>query len=119
MQANNPLLNFIGLRPTGDFADLTVYTNKRGRIVWFDKSPPDKPPSTRQLHQRQMFRYAAQGWRHLRESNRNDWNTAARRAGLYLSGYLLYLVWIIKPDRPAIRTIERQTGITLLKTGHE
>lgn len=114
MQVNNPLLNFIGMRPTGDFADLTVYTNKRGRIVWFTKAPPDKPPSIRQLHQRQMFRNAARGWRDLRERKRDEWNTAARRAGLYLSGYLLYVVWILKPDRAAIRTIERQTGITLL-----
>jgi len=114
MQADERILNFLGLRPTGDFADLTAYTTSAGKTVWFLKSPPQKPPSVRQLHQRQMFRNAARAWRELGQETRNDWNEAARRAHLYLSGYLLFLVWIVTPDRPAIRTIERLSGITLL-----
>lgn len=114
MHVDDRKLNFIGLRPTGDLANLTAYTSKRNRTVWFPKSPPLKPPSIRQLHQRLLFGNAARGWSQLTQATQDDWNEAARRAHLYLSGFLLYMVWSLTPDRPTINTIERQSGITLL-----
>jgi len=114
MYVKDRRLNFLGFRPTGDLADLTAYPTAQGQVVWFPKSPPLKPPSSRQIHQRLIFREAALGWNRLQQETRDDWNTAARRAHIYLTGYLLYMVWTLTPDRPAIRTIERLSGVTLL-----
>lgn len=114
MQAQDRKLNFLGFRPTGDLADLTSYTSKRNKVVWFKKAPPLKPPSLKQIHQRLLFGNAARGWKQLTQGTRDDWKTAAHRAHIHLSGYLLYMVWTLTPDRGPIRTIERISGITLL-----
>jgi len=115
MHANDRKLNFLGFRPTGDLADLTAYTSARNKTVWFLKAPPDKPPSDRQRHQRERFRQVGEAWRGLGPTVRQNWLDAARNAGLFLSGYTLFLVWLLCRDRPTIRTIERQTGITLVQ----
>lgn len=114
MYGSDRRLCFVGFRPTGDLGDLTAYTSTQGKVVWFPKSPPLKPASPRQLFQRQRFRNVGLAWRALNAATRADWMNAARRAHLYLNGYLLFLVWQMLPDRAAIRTIERQSGITLL-----
>ena len=114
MFATDRRLTFLGIRPTGDLANLTAYTASNGRVVWFPKSPPLKPPSARQIHQRLLFGNAGRGWNLLKQETRDDWKEAAYRAHLHLSGYLLYLVWTLTQDRPAIRTVERLSGITLL-----
>lgn len=114
MHAEDRRLNFLGFRPTGDLADLTAYTSARGKVVWFKKAPPLKPPSPRQVHQRLIFGNAARGWKLLTEATRNAWINAAHRAHLHLSGYLLYMVWSLLRDRATIRTIERQSGVDLL-----
>lgn len=105
---------FIGFRPTGDVAGYTAYTNRKGRVVWFIKSPPKTPFTRLQLRHMRAFEFAARAWSHQTQETRNDWNRAARRAHLYLSGYSLWMHWQLKRDRPAIATIERQSGIQLL-----
>jgi len=115
MHTEDRKLSFLGFRPTGDLADLTAYTSVRNKTVWFIKAPPLEPASPRQLRQRQHFRNAAIGWRALREETREDWRRAARRAHLDLCGYTLYLVWLLCPDLSSIRTIERLSGITLVR----
>ncbi|GAG05765.1 unnamed protein product, partial [marine sediment metagenome] len=114
MHTQDRLLSFIGFRPTGDLAGLTAYTATNGRVVWFVKAPPLKPPSVRQVHQRLLFGNAGRGWTQLTQETRNDWIEAAHRTHIHLSGYLLYLVWNLVRDRGTIRTIERQSGITLV-----
>jgi len=114
MQATDRRLFLLGLRPTGDLADLTCYTSKRGRIVWFPKSPPQKPPSMAQIHQRNKFRAAAQAWRTLEPQIRANWLAAAKKASLFATGYDLWIFWQLKRDTAAIRTIERQTHLQLL-----
>ncbi len=114
MLATDRRLNFLGFRPTGDLANLTAYTSARGRVVWFVKAPPLKPPSLRQIHHRLLFGNVGRGWRELQKETRDAWNEASRRTHIHLSGYLLYLVWNLVRDLGPIRTIERQSGISLI-----
>lgn len=117
MAINRKNLTWLGLHPAGDLAGLTCYTNKKGKTVWFIKSPPKVPPSDPQRRQRIRFTIAATAWQHLTQEQRYDWHSACRTAGLYLHGYNLWIYWQLKRDIPTLRTIERQSGITLLPAG--
>ena len=44
MTPEDIMLSFLGFGATGDLGPLTVYTNKRGKLVWFLKAPPTCPP---------------------------------------------------------------------------
>lgn len=114
MHSGDRRLTFVGLRPTGDLAGLTAYSNRKGKVVWFPKSPPTKPASMRQLHQRYLFAAAALGWKTLSASTRSQWHAAAAAAHLYLNGYTLWMSWRLDPDVGAMRTIQRITNITLI-----
>lgn len=104
----------MGLSQTGDLGPFTIYTDARRRPVWFLKSPPAKPPSPRQVLQRNAFRMAAKAWQQIGAQVRAEWNAAARHANLYLNGYTLWVHYQTRRDRRAIQTIERLTGRTLL-----
>jgi len=106
----------LGLSQTGDLGPFTIYTSKRRKPVWFTKSPPTKPPSRLQSHQRNLFRMAAKAWQQQSPSTRAKWMLAARRAKLYVNGYTLFVYYQLKRDRPAIATIERLTNLQLLPT---
>ena len=112
-----PAYNVIGFNPTGDIGDFTVYTSRRRGAVWFLKSPPKKPASYKQLHQRNRFRLIAELWRSLDQSTRDNWRNAALKATLHISGYALFVVYQQKRDPALIETIEMQSGISLLPIG--
>lgn len=107
---------WFGLNPTGDLGPFTIYTSRRAGTVWFAKAPPTKPPTVHQLRQRNRFRLAAYAWRNLSQEQRNDWDTACRRAYLYINGYNLWIWWQLKRDRATLATIERHSRINLLPT---
>jgi len=104
----------LGFRQTGDLGPFTIYTSRRRKPVWFLKSPPMKPPSPMQRHQRSRFTMAARAWQQLSPGIRKRWSLAAARARLYLSGYNLWLHYQLAPDRRALRTIELQSRIQLI-----
>lgn len=105
---------FLGFGPTGDLGALTIYTDKRGNIVAFPKSPPLLPPTYWQVAQRNRFRLAGQAWQTITATTREQWNTAAKRLNAAVTGYNLFLYWQLTDDMPAIRTIERQTHTRLI-----
>jgi len=114
MQIPHGTLKLIGFSPTGDLGPLTAYTSTRAGTVWFTKSPPTKPASDWQRRQRDRFTLAARAWRALTDANRRRWNRAAQLARLYIHGYNLWIWWQLKRHRPTLRTIERQSGVTLI-----
>lgn len=114
MKIPNRALKFIGLNPTGDLGPLTCYTSRRHGTVWFVKAPPLTPPSVKQLHQRDRFRLAAEAWRNLSDEQKETWRLACRRAGLYLSGYCLWTFWLLLHKLEHMRTIERQSRLSLV-----
>jgi len=105
---------WIGLRPTGDLAGFTCYTDARGHAVWFVKSPPKVPFSRLQLRRLRAFEFVARAWNSQTQATRDTWNLAARRCHLYVCGYSLFVHWQLKRDQGTIRTIERNSGLQLL-----
>jgi hypothetical protein len=108
------MFRLIGWMCQGDLGDLTCYTSQRNNVIWFLKSPPKEPASPEQLTQRQFFIDAAAAWKALSAEMRERWNRASKAAHLRIHGYDLFTYWYVKGDWPALRTIERQTGIDLL-----
>lgn len=104
----------IGFAATGNLGPFVVYTSRRQGTVWYVKPKEGKFFCWKRTHQRNRFRHAAMAWKSLPQEERNAWNLACRLARLYLCGYALYTWWQTKRDRPALRTIERQSGITLV-----
>ena len=113
-QTLTKLYTLFGFIAWGDIAEITIYRSRRGKMVWFPKTYPDKPPSPDQLTQRQKFTDAAQDWQSLTEDQRNKWDLVTRKASLCMTGYNLYVHWHIFQDDDSIHTLEHQTGITLL-----
>lgn len=114
MKIPHGTLRFLGFNATGDLGPLTAYTSRRAGTVWFPKSPPLKPPSDHQLRQMDRFRFAARAWKAEHESTRKNWHDAARRARLLVNGYTLFTWYQLTRNRAALRTIELQSGCTLI-----
>jgi len=108
------LFNVFGFVLWGDFADLTMYRSKRGKVVWFMKTWPHKAASEKQLTWRALWSTASAAWRVLPYSTRQQWMLAARRASLCLHGYDLWMHWNLTGDDAAIATLEHQTNTQLL-----
>jgi hypothetical protein len=104
----------VGFSATGDCGGFTFYTDKRKNRVAFPKSPPKEPPTGLQTHRRNQFRLAALAWENLPPSLRSNWNLAARQAGLRITGYNFFVYYQTKRDLAAVRTIEQQTGLSLV-----
>ncbi len=113
MNTPENLFQWLGFNPTGDLSGWTLYTNKRGGVVWFQKSPPKKTRTRSQVRQWYKYVQAAKAWRNLTQETRNDWNEACRRTRLYLSGYNLWVWFQTNPDKAILRTIERHAKIAL------
>src|SRR5216684_5549072 len=98
LSLNDPLLTVIGVYVAGDLGDLTVYTNKNGRIIWFPRSPPTKPPTEKQIAQRNRFKRARQNYDELSESDKESWEELCRLNHLDLTGQNAYLSLSLLPD---------------------
>jgi hypothetical protein len=113
-QPKTALYSVLGWVIWGDLGPVTMYRDKQGKIVAFPKTWPKKPASPAQATQRALFIAAATGWRALTAQQRAAWELATRRASLAMHGYDLWVHWSLTEDEQAIRTLERQTGTTLL-----
>ena len=114
LTTTNRILQLIGIRPTGDLGPLTAYTSRRGKVVWFLKSPPHGPPSVHQARQRNTFRLVGEAWSQMTDAEREQWSLAERRAYLDITGYNLYVWYNTVGDDEIIRTIERKTNTNLI-----
>ncbi len=111
---NRKLLSLFGLRPTGDFGPWTFYTSKAGLPVWFVKAPPTSPPTERQSFIRWKLGIFGSDWTHLPNETKKNWETATKRTGLKMTGYNLWQWWHWHSNINVMRTIERQSGVTLV-----
>lgn len=114
LQKSSNLFHIFGLVAWGDIAELTMYKSKRGKVVVFHKSYPEGPPSDNQAHWRTRFANASTAWLNLSLATKQKWETVTKRLSLSMTGYDLFLSWQLAPDLPTMRTLERQSGITLL-----
>lgn len=108
------MVPFLGFIAWGDINELSVYRDKQGKMIFFPKTWPDKPPSESQLAQRAKYTAAAVLWKALSDNEREQWDLACRRACLCMHGYNLWQHWQQMADESAIRTLERQTKTVLL-----
>lgn len=114
IQPPENLLHLLGLVAWGDIAELTLFKTKRGKVVTFHKSYPEGPPSVNQQWQRARFRAASAGWVALPAAAKQNWELATKRLSLPMTGYDLWMSWLLAPDRTAMETIERHSHLTLL-----
>lgn len=114
MLAKTELLRYLGLNTQGDLGPWTMYTGKRGQLVFFLRSPPLDPPSPLQTSQRNAFRLNGYVWRRLSSQHQTDWETASKRAQLKINGHNLFTFWNLTKDDAAIRTVERLSRMKLI-----
>ena len=114
MRRTEDLLRYLGFNSQGDLGPWTFYTSQRGALVYFIKAPPLEPPSLLQLSVRNSIRLAAYTWRSLAPQARVDWELVSQRAHLSITGYNLFVSWILGRDDAAIHTLERITRIDLI-----
>ena len=103
----------MGLQVSGDFADLTIYSDQFGRKIPFLKSPPKKPASPAQIAVRTAFKEAQKSWAMLSDAQKKNLEDACRKTSVPLTGQNLWIHTITTRDKDAYLTIERQSGITL------
>lgn len=103
----------MGLQVSGDFADLTIYSDRFNRKVPFLKSPPKEPPSPAQVAQRAAFKAAQQSYMALSASQKATLEKACQLTSIPLTGQNLWIHTLMVRDKPAYLTIGRQSGLTL------
>lgn len=105
---------FLGVNTNGDLGPYTFYTSKRKRLVVFLKTWPKDPATYNQTLNRNRWRHAAIRWRRLSTSARNDWTLLARRANTTVTGYNLFIFYMMNTNIKIIETLQRQTGINVI-----
>lgn len=113
MKISRNIAAFLGWRPTGDLGAYTIYTSKRGAVVFYPRAPPNKPPSPGQTRSRNAFRAAAAAWATLPTEEKIKWQLAAHRAGLRITGYDLWVSLCRRPDPPTLSTVCAHSQINL------
>jgi len=113
-QPPQSLIHFFGLIAWGDFGPLTMYRSARRRVVAYQKAPPDKPPTAWQIAQRERFKDAALTWKTFTPYLKPNWERAAKRLSLKVTGYNLWVYYKLKNAEAYIRTLERQSKLRLL-----
>jgi len=114
MKRTEDFVRFLGINTQGDLGPWTFYTDKRKGLVYFVKAPPLEPPSLLQTSIRNAVRLAAYTWRSLTGDQQRNWETAAKRAHLKITGYNLFVFWILRHEDACIHTIERLSKIKLI-----
>ena len=114
MKLDRTILRFLGFNTQGDLGPWTFYTSTSKGLVFYLKTPPDKPASYLQLHQRNQMRAAAVVWQTISQDLRDRWETAAKRAHLRITGYNLFTYFQFTRDEETINTIERLANLELL-----
>ena len=106
----------LGLTVSGDLGDITIYTSKRRRRVYFVKAPPLEPPSPAQQVMRSRWSQALDAWRRMSPGDRETWQRVCERAHLRINGINLWIWNQTRPDDGTIATIERIAGEKLPNT---
>lgn len=105
---------FIGVLTNGDLGPYTFYTSHRKRLVVFPKTWPKDPATYHQGLNRDRWRHAALIWNNLSRSTRSAWNELATRGNCNVSGYNLYMHYIVGKGTKAIQTLQTNTGVDVI-----
>lgn len=110
---NNLIIDLIGLNAQGDLGPVTIYKSQRGRRIWFAKAPPEIPWTVGQIRQRTLFIMAGIAWQNLTADEKADYERAAKKASLRITGYNLWVHACVTQNVSYIETIIHQTAIAL------
>jgi hypothetical protein len=105
--------HWLGHVVSGDCADITYYTDRRGRITAYPASPPKKSPTCLVCYQRDRWRRAAKLWGTLSLLDRARYREAARAASLAATGPGIWMWACCLKDKRPWRTLVARTGINL------
>lgn len=103
--------SLLGLVVNGDLGGLTIYTDRFGKKVVYEKSPPEKPPSDLQVIQRQRFRLAQAEYAALTSDQKLDYETLAQRASLCLTGQNLFIHVALVHSYALLNTLQHQWAL--------
>lgn len=107
--------NLIGLQISGDIGDLTIYTDRFGKKVAFEKSPPKEPPSSEQIVLRSRFKQAQADYMAQSDQVKLAYEEATKRGSLTMTGQNLWISVAMRHTFDSLETLEVETGIELLK----
>lgn len=105
--------SFLGLSYGGDVGGITIYRNKRGKVVAFPKAPPKCPPTPAQTMQRARFAFAVRSFFQLTADQRLAYENTTRVLSLCLTGQNLWIHFCLMHDDGVWETVQRQSGIAL------
>lgn len=105
--------NALGMIVSGDVDGYTIYTDMKGRKVAFPQAPPKEPPSPMQISHRARFASAQSAWTALTPQQKATLELATDRTSLAMTGQNLYIAIALKSNPDLVRTLERQTDLTL------
>lgn len=103
----------LGLIQWGDLAGVTIYRNRKHKLVAFAKTFPTSETTPLKTDVQQAFAAAAAAWHTLTDHQRDNWNKAAKTASLPITGYNLFMHYQLSPDPSTVNTIAHQTGIPI------
>ncbi len=114
LQPHGHLFHLFGFIIWGDYGPLTMYKSRRGKMVAYPRTYPEKPPSPDQVTNRAAFGSAAVDWHHLPKETQAKWERVTRVLSLQVTGFNLYMHWRLQWDDSYVRTVQRQAGIELI-----
>jgi len=102
--------NLIGLQVSGDIGHLTIYTDRFGKKVAFNKSPPKEPPSPEQVNQRNRFKTAQKNYMDQSNETKLAYENATKKTSIAFTGQNLWISVSFSQDFESLRTLEKQSG---------
>lgn len=108
-----PLFQILGIYVAGDLGDMTLYTNHKGRIIWFPRAPPTKPASDLQRMQRRRFGNAILNWRNLSLADKTAWCAAVKASGIDITSLGAWISLSMKPDPSGLALLQAHSLYTL------
>ena len=103
----------LGLIQWGDLGNWTTYRTHTGKLVWFPKTWPEKPPSQAQIDARNKFKQVVDAWRNLTPDQKQAYNRAIKKLSLCITPVGLKVALDLDPNQTLRSTLERQSKETL------
>jgi hypothetical protein len=105
--------SLFGFRVMGDVGGFTIYTDKFGRKVVYQKAPPKEPASPEQRIIRDRFGAAVRAWKALTGDEKAALERAVHACSLCLTGQNLYTSCCLRAADGVYASIARQSSEVL------
>jgi len=103
----------MGTTVQGDFADLTIYTDRFNRKIAYRKEHSTKPRSAAQQLQSLRFKLAQSAWKALSPGEKRNLELATLRLSMCLTGQNLFISAAMRNMTTAYATVARQANLPL------